>query len=272
MQDRSDFGCSGETAVDETKPLNVSHDPWVASNGEDVAHPNSARGGGGPGDSKSARSLGLSNDPFDAFPHPSAPITKQIDPILVGDKAEELDTVDPQPAPVVATDQTKTINGVGVTIKKDATGGSGTGAVTSFGMDAGEKPEADLDDTGKKIFKVTGAAPKITATIQTTFATGASPSGKSGYGRGTTDDDKKKGNVTLGFHESCHRQDHQTYLQNHTLPKFGGKAGQTIQEYNDAYDAYVEAVETYRKASDTNTLAVTDEVGNPTKSQFDKKP
>jgi hypothetical protein len=264
--------CRGETAVDEPKPLSPVSDPWLASNGDDVAHPNAPRGGGGPGDSKGARPLGLSTDPFDTFPHPTAPDSKKLDPNLLGDKAEELDAVDPQPAPVVTKDETKTINGVAVTIQKDATGGSGTGAKTSIGMDAGEKPEADLDTSGTKIAKVTGPAPKITATILTTYASGASASGKSGYGRGTTDDDKKKGNVTLGFHESCHRQDHQDFIKNHTLPKFGGKAGQTIQEYNDAYDAYVEAVDTYKKLSDTTSFSLTDEVGNPTKSQFDKKP
>jgi hypothetical protein len=267
-----DTACRGETAQETHTPFNQVADPWVSSGGNDVAHPNSARGGGGPGDSKAARPLGLTTDPFDTFPHPSSPDSKKIDPNLIGDKAEELGEVDPQPPPVVATDQTKTINGVAVTIKKDATGGSGTGAKTSLSMDAGEKPGADTDEAGKKITKVTGPAPKITASIQTTYASGASPSGKSAYGRGTTDDDKKKGNVTLGFHESCHRQDHQDYIKNHALPVFGGKAGQSVDDYNAAYDTYVEAVATYQGASDTNSFNVTDEVGNPTKSQFDKKP
>lgn len=262
----------GQLAPESPSPLDAVKDPWVSSSGQDVAHPNAARGGGGPGDYKTARPLGLANDPFETFPHPNSPDARKIDPTLIGDKAEELAEGDPQPAPVVSADTTKTINGISVTIKKDATGGSGTGAKTSLSMDAGEKPDADTDEKGEKVTKVTGAKPKITATIQTTFATGASPNGKSGYGRGTTDDDKKKGNVTLGFHESCHRQDHQDYIKNHTLPTFGGHAGQTVKEYNDAYDAYVEAVGTYQAASDTNSFNVTDEVGNPTKTQFDKKP
>ena len=251
--------------------LGPTADPWINSSGDTVAHPSSARGGDGPGDSKSARPLGLTTDPFGTdVPHPLAPGSRTLDPNVLDDKAVELDTTDPKPAPVVSADQTKTINGVSVTIQKDATGGSGTGAVTSFNMDAGEKPGADLDGNNK-ISRIDGK-PKITATIQTTFATGANPNGKSAYGRGTTDEDKKNGNVTLGFHESCHRQDHQDYLKNHTLPIFGGRVGQTPDEYDKAYTAYVEAVNTYKLASDSNSFNVTDEVGNPTKSQFDKKP
>jgi hypothetical protein len=267
-----ELACGGETAQQSPTPFNAVADPWVSSRGEDVAHPNAPLGGGGPGDSRAARPLGLTTDPFDPLPHPLAPDSKKLDPNLLGDKAEALDAVDPQPAPVVTIDQSKTINWVSVTIKADATGGSGTGAKTSLSMDAGEKPDADTDEAGTKITKVTGPAPKITATIQTKYASGASASGKSAYGRGTTDDDKAKGNVTLGFHESCHRQDHQDFIKNHTLPKFGGKAGQSVTDYNAAYDTYVEAVGTYQASSDTNSFNVTDEVGNPTKSQFDKKP
>jgi len=265
--------CRGEVAKDEDPaPLVTVSDPWVSSDGANVAHPNAARGGGGPGDSKGARPLGLSNDPFETFPHPLAPDSKKLDPALIGDKAEQLDAVEQQPAPVVSTDETKTINGVSVTIQKDGSSGFGDGAKTKLAMDAGERPDADTDEAGAKITKVTGSAPKITATIKTTYGSGASASGKSGYGRGTTNDDKAKGNTSLGFHESCHRQDHQDFIKNHPLPKFGGKAGQTVQQYQDAYTAYVEAVATYAGQSDTNSFNLTDEIGNPTKSQFDKKP
>lgn len=264
----------GGQAVPETpEPLGSVADPWVSSSGDVVAHPNAPRGGSGLGDSKGARSLGLSNDPFDSLPHPLAPDARKLDPNLLGDKAEELDTTDPQPAPIVSKDEKKTINGVPVTIEKDKTGQSGfTGAQTSFGLDAGTLPESEIDNKTTRVTKILGSLPSITGTIGTSYAKGANVSGKSAYGRGTTDDDKKKGNVTLGFHESCHRQDHQDFLKANTLPKFSGKVGNTEKEWNDAYDAYVEAVEAYTKKSHTNTFSVTDEVGNPTKSQFEKKP
>jgi hypothetical protein len=42
-----------------------------------------------------------------------------------------------------------------------------------------------------------------TITIQTAYATGVGPDQLSGYGRGTTTEDVRNGDVTLGFHESC---------------------------------------------------------------------
>jgi hypothetical protein len=194
-------------------------------------------------------------------------------PDVLNDKAEQLEQPAQQPAPVVAADQKKTVNGIEVTIKADQKGVAGiTGAATSFGLDPGTTPGVETDDK-KRVTKILGPSPVITATIQTRYGTSSSPDGKSAYGRGTTDDDKKKGNTSLGFHESCHRQDHLDYLKANPLPKFGGKVGMTEDEWNQAVDKYNQAVEDYAKKSDQNTLALTDEVGNPTKSQYDgKKP
>lgn len=52
---------------------------------------------------------------------------------------------------------------------------------------------------------------KGTITIQTTFPANLKPTDTSAYGRGTGDD-LKTGNVTLGFHESCHRNDYMAYI------------------------------------------------------------
>lgn len=259
----------GEMVPRSPDPLGPVADPWVSVGG-DVAHPNSPRGGGGPGDSRIPGPLGVTNDPFETLPHPLAPAARDIDPILLEDKAEELDQVSQNPAPVVSKDVTKTINGISVKILADQSGVSGvSGGQTSIQMSAGDQPDVETDSKGK-VSKILGKMPVITAEIGTAYGPGADPNGTSAYGRGTTDADKKKGDTSLGFHESCHRQDHQDYIQNHTLPKFDGKVGMTEQEWKDAYDKYEKAVGTYQGASDSNSFTLTDEVGNPTKSAYKK--
>lgn len=59
---------------------------------------------------------------------------------------------------------------------------------------------------------------KMTIAIQTVYVDPKDASRVSCYGRGTTDADVRNRNVTLGFHESCHRADFVTYLTTHPLP------------------------------------------------------
>ena len=85
------------------------------------------------------------------------------------------------------------------------------------------------------------------------------------------DDDKKKGNTTLGFHESCHRQDFQDFLTANALPTFGGKVGQTVDEYKQAVEDYKKAISDYRDKANKDTVTKSDEVGNPTMTQYKAK-
>ncbi len=62
---------------------------------------------------------------------------------------------------------------------------------------------------------------KGTLTIQTTFPTNLSPDDESSYGRGTGSD-IGTGNVTLGFHEWCHRNDIQAYIGKSSIVSAGG--------------------------------------------------
>src|SRR5207249_4387630 len=72
-------------------------------------------------------------------------------------------------------------------------------------------------------FEVKGAI-----TIQTAYGPGAKPNDTSGYGRGTTDADLANGDVTLGFHESCHRADFLAYAHAHPLPEFTVTVGMKV--------------------------------------------
>jgi hypothetical protein len=141
------------------------------------------------------------------------------------------------------------------------------GAGTTAQFDA-TAPEAEFDRG--RVTKIEGE-PRITLTIRTRYGSSVDPSDTSAYGRGTTCEDKKNGDTSVGFHEWCHRQDAIDFLndqQNHPLPQFKGKVGMTEAEYQKAKDDFEDAVEgNYQKASDDYSIQKTDEVGCPKKSE-----
>ncbi len=98
-------------------------------------------------------------------------------------------------------------------------------------------------------------------TIQTVYGPGASKNGLSLYGRGTTEEDKANGNITLGFHESCHRLDYVEYLASNPLPAFPLKAGMTVQQYNTAQEIFEQKYHAYIVAIGDYSVQRTDEVG-----------
>jgi hypothetical protein len=254
-----------------SEPGQAPVDPWQSPAGI-AAPPSAPAGGGGLGFFQAGNLLGADLDPLAPLPHPQSPAGRYVALDYAQDEAEELQQGVQLPPPVVANDQTKTVGGITVTIKADQKDAKDVKAAdTSFQLDAGTTPGAETDTKTNKVTKILGPMPVITATIQTRYAPGVSPSAKSGYGRGTTDDDKKKGNTSVGFHESCHRQDYLDYLKAHPLPKFTGKVGMTVDEWQKAVDDYNQAVSDYEDAAAEYSRLQTDEVGNPTKSQFDGK-
>lgn len=117
-------------------------------------------------------------------------------------------------------------------------------------------------DGANKITKYSAKFKFISAIkIQTVYRTGVLSSATSGYGRGTTKVDKNGGNVSLGFHESRHRQDYLNYLQSNPLPPFKLKIGITPQQYEKAQNEFKAAMEKYFKEMDDHSLKKTDEVG-----------
>lgn len=94
--------------------------------------------------------------------------------------------------------------------------------------------------------------PQITIKIRTTYASKAQSWQPSAYGRGTTAADKAAGDTTLGFHESCHRQDFIAYIGEHPMPTYSQDRGE--QDFNSAVQSYIEDME-------TESLNKTDETG-----------
>ncbi len=98
--------------------------------------------------------------------------------------------------------------------------------------------------------------------IQTTYKPGADPSDLSCYGRGTTPDDERTRDITLGFHESCHRLDYETFIKNNALPEPPTmQIGMTPKQYEAGTKAFEKAVDAYFEKASASSGAKTDEVG-----------
>lgn len=106
--------------------------------------------------------------------------------------------------------------------------------------------------------------------IQTSYGPGSSPEAISVYGRGTTPQDQFAGNVTLGFHESCHRQDYLNYLRTAPFPQFRGKVGMSKEDFEAAYLRFDKAVLDYFTTMSEISHRITDETGHK-KSTFKAK-
>ena len=189
----------------------------------------------------------------------------------------------PKTKPSISTLKSKTTSKVEINIKvqvlADGTSGDidAKSAKTTFSS-AGvkwSKPRYKWREQGGKkiITSLNGKFEfKGTITIQTVYGTKAKKTDTSLYGRGTTKDDKKKGNVSLGFHESCHQKDFLKYLKNKPFPKFEGKVGMTTTDYDKASAKFKTAFDKYMNDMDAESKKSTDEVGYKlTKCKTDKK-
>ncbi|MBI3864086.1 MAG: hypothetical protein HY290_19560, partial [Planctomycetia bacterium] len=142
----------------------------------------------------------------------------------------------------------------------DGSGGS-TGADTSFSKIASSSPSYDAENG--KITKFKGKFTfKGTIQIQTKYAADSTATSLSCYGRGTTTTDVANRDITLGFHESCHRADYQAYLKANALPD---PPTMTIGMKSDDYDksaaAVSKAITKYYADMTADSIKKTDDVG-----------
>lgn len=123
----------------------------------------------------------------------------------------------------------------------------------------------------KTVNKISGPVQiKGTVRIQTAYGPKANPADRSAYGRGTTPEDERTGNTSLGFHEACHRSDYIKYLKTKAFPVFSGKVGMTEQQYKQAQTSFVKSMSAYFKEMEIYSQRLTDEVGYK-KSTFKAK-
>lgn len=251
----------GRSCPEGSNVLIHENHPWVGWQGDPV-HPDAPLGSGGPGGFADNAPLNPAEDevPQQKAPGPQPPAPDAI----------ELQTQKkPNPPPATQTQSWEMLKvktaqvDVLINAKVLADG------TTDEELDAKTKihipPHPGLPGYDSQDGKITKFDKtfvwKGDITIQTVYNTGK-PAELSCYGRGTTEEDIKNGDVTLGFHENCHQVDYINYLKNHALPKppdmkinmSADAYDKAAKKFNDDYDAYVKAVgELWKK---------TDEVGH----------
>jgi hypothetical protein len=229
-----------------------------------VCHPQAPAGAGGPGHFAARKPLQLNAESDLRSPWQPGPTG-----------AEPLDTPAAQPKPPNPPPETQALSlGVIKEVKADfvdyqikaeilddKSGGVTAGALTDFTQPASKAPKYDSVDG--KITKFKGKFTfKGTIQIQTKYAKNADASGLSCYGRGTTDTDVENRDITLGFHESCHRNDYQNYLKVHSLPDPPTMSiGMTAADYDKEAAAFVDALNQYWTDMKADSHQKTDEVG-----------
>ncbi len=137
-----------------------------------------------------------------------------------------------------------------------ASGTADTGLVISR-----TAPQYNYDLKTKKITEVLQWPRIQKCIIQIRYGSGTNSRTLSGYGRGTTDDDLRTGNVTLGHHENCHREVFKDFLRQHKFPIFQGKVGHTRAQFENKAELWTKALKRYNAEADKLGKRLVDEVG-----------
>jgi hypothetical protein len=269
-------------------PTEPGPSPWISREGE-VVHPDAPAGSGGLGRFRTPGSLGAEgNDPFDVR-HPRSPSVRHE--ALSGDeKAEVLDTgvkviekernPPPKTVPgkkvlkktlpafdldvvleIVADDDAGTISGAKTEL--NGTGVALTGLSFEIDPAPGQKEAKPTDKVVALKGKATIAG---TATIQVVYGTvlgqRVRPEEEASWGRGTTPEDVAAKDITIGFHESCHRDDYVAYLTaNLPIQSHSFRVGMTVAQYDAEAARIGKAIDDWFKAAETASRTKTDEVG-----------
>ena len=158
-----------------------------------------------------------------------------------------------------------THNGFEIEIQPDGRQAA-SGATTHFDLQFATTitPATDSHDI------VTGfpTLPTPRAIIRTDYGPGSSASVRSGYGRGTTTEDVRLGNTSLGYHERSHSRDYLGFMAANPAPAFTGAVGQTAAQFQTAVTTYVQAMQSYLARITRASDLATDCVGSPTITQF----
>jgi hypothetical protein len=250
--------------------------------------PNAPAGGGGPGFFREPFSLNEDGSPSLSIAHRKGPATKlwvaqaKTTPVSVSTKPKPTKPKKPpvtKPSTSVVIKKSNKDVDIDIKIKILADTTSNKLPAKTAATDFKFKnfnykyPKYALDPNTQKIAKFTTKFIfKGTIIIQTLYGSKAKATDLSVYGRGTTTADKASGKVTLGFHESCHRQDYLNYPTTHPIPLFKMNIGDTPAEYNNAKKEFEKKLKQYPKDMKAESTKNTDEVGYKlSKCKADKK-
>lgn len=244
--------------------------------------PNAPAGGGGPGHFRDADGFRADEEPDETVRHAKTPVVRMLATDAAAQPTNGSGAVQRQPPPktTATTKQLASQSGpevnmdVRMLVLEDATNddtveppaSAETRILVSEGLARVTGPE--WKTMNGKIAEITKKLIcRGTFSIQTSYRPGSDPNHDSKYGRGTTAADKASGNVTLGFHESCHRDEYIDYLTNTTFPTFDGKIGNTEKDFNAALKKFTDAFKAFGAGYKRLGTAV-DEVGDCKQSDF----
>jgi hypothetical protein len=129
-------------------------------------------------------------------------------------------------------------------------------AATGFGLVVAQAPAAMIDQATGHISSIT--PPRLQARVHTEFGSDYNPNGTSGYGRGTTQDDKARRNTGLRFHESQHAADWFEFLRQNEVPVFRGAVGMSEADYHLAEQQLEDDIRDYNRRAVEYSVRMTD--------------
>jgi hypothetical protein len=245
---------------------------WVNHQGQ-IVHPDAPLGGGGPGRFRTLTTKDAeAKAPPSSLPSPRSAAARTVDPLRVQKaktQAKKEAAKKTNAPPLVKTEYSKTIQGFTVIVKPDLHNVTGVIGAQTVLTHLSPKLSYEFNKTPGMVV-VTSFSLSVTFVLQTMYGDGK-PTDHSAYGRGTTQGDINNGDTTLGFHESCHRADYLGYLESKPPPAFKGKVGMKQEEFLKLLAAWNSALGEYEKQLKRDSVTHTDEVGEPTKTQFCKQ-
>jgi hypothetical protein len=134
------------------------------------------------------------------------------------------------------------VKGVKVEVFPDTVGAVKPGKSADTNIQIAHHITAPVIKAGK--IDTAGVA-SVSLIIRTTYREGVDPGGKSKFGAGTRDADKKAGNTSLRYHEGSHGGSAIDFVAAHPVPEFAGKVGMTTAEYNKAVENFKAALTAY---------------------------
>ena len=249
----------------------VIHRSWFGWT-DDVAHPDAGQGGGGPGRFTSAGPLaGADEDLFGDLPRGSTlPHPRRPGP--VSDAAAEASGPKKNAPPATVEEEFDLLTRdeefvkIAVKAKVKADGSSkdpNTHAVTDVSLPGYDLASAFSKDNVTVSSFTKKFTWKGTVVIRTLYGPGVKAQDLSCSGRGTTQSDVQNGDITLGFHESCHRADYLRYLRANPLPAPPKlEIGMTMADFNKDMTDFVAAFDAYHPAMKADSEQNTDEIGH----------
>ena len=217
-------------------------------------HPDARAGGGGPGHFRDADSFRGDDKPWDTVRHAKSPAGRALAEDAKAKSASGAAAAVKVQKPPKTTPLSKSlVNQSGPEINMDVRlqvladhlkdGSIAAESAKTRIMPSNGLKKIEAMSWRRMNGKVSSITKKLVVrgvyTIRTSYGKKAKATDPSSYGRGTTAQDKASGNITLGFHESCHRKEYLDYLTNTAFPKLTAKVGMSESDFQAAVDQFI---------------------------------